>query len=75
MARNGKSVDVRGELVELLLQKIASDRRPSATVMNLVEDLLAPDDVPAYVGILMDKVKTDKYPSYSMLRRLLALTS
>ena len=25
MARNGKSVDVRGELVELLLQKIASD--------------------------------------------------
>jgi hypothetical protein len=75
MARNGKSVDVRGELVELLLQKIASDRRPSATMMNLVEDLLAPDDVPAYVGILMDKVKTDKYPSYSMLRRLLALTS
>jgi len=26
-------------------------------------------------AILMDKVKTDKYPSYSMLRRLMALTS
>jgi hypothetical protein len=75
MARNGEGVDVRGEVVDMLLEKIASDRNPSATMMNLVEDLLAPDDVPAYVGILMDKVKTDKYPSYSMLRRLLALTS
>jgi hypothetical protein len=75
MARNGEGVDVRGEVVDMLLEKIASDRNPSATMMNLVEDLLAPDDVPAYVGILMDKVKTDKYPSYSMLRRLMALTS
>jgi hypothetical protein len=59
----------------LLLEKIASDRNPSVTMMNLVEDLLAPDDVPAYVGVLMDKVKTDRYPSYSMLRRLIALSS
>jgi hypothetical protein len=72
MASNGKSVDVRGELVELLLQKIASDRRPSATMMNLVEQLLAPDDVPVYVGVLMDKVKTEKYPSLSIIRRLIA---
>jgi hypothetical protein len=75
MASNGKGVDVRGEVVNLLLEKIASDRNPSVTMMNLVEDLLAPDDVPAYVGVLMDKVKTDRYPSYSMLRRLIALSS
>ena len=75
MASNGKGVDVRGEVVDLLLEKIASDRNPSVTMMNLVEELLAPDDVPAYVGVLMDKVKTDRYPSYSMIRRLLALAS
>jgi|tagenome__1003787_1003787.scaffolds.fasta_scaffold20923853_2 hypothetical protein len=75
MARNGKGVDVRGEVVDLLLEKIASDRNPSVTMMNMVEELLAPDDVPAYVAVLMDKVKTDRYPSYSMLRRLMALTS
>ena len=40
-------------------------------MMNLVEELLAPDDV-AYVGVLIDKVKTEKYSSLSMTRRLMA---
>ena len=76
MASSGKGVDVRGEVVDLLLEKIASDRNPSVTMMKMVEKLLTPDDVPAYVGILMDKVKTvGRYPSYSILRRILALTS
>jgi hypothetical protein len=75
MASNGKGVDVRGEVVDLLLEKIASDRNPSVTMMNMVEELLVPDDVAAYVAVLMDKVKTDRYPSYSMLRRLMALAS
>ena len=76
MASNGEGIDVRGEVVDLLLEKIASDRNPSVTMMNMVEELLTPDDVPAYVGILLDKVKTGgRYPSYSMLRRILALIS
>jgi hypothetical protein len=75
MASNGKGVDVRREVVNLLIQKIASDRHPSVPMMNLVEELLAPDDIPAYAGVLMDKVKTERYPSYSMIRRLMGLTS
>jgi hypothetical protein len=75
MASNGKGVDVRGEVVNLLVEKIASDHNPSVTMMNLVEELLAPDDVPAYLGVLLDKVQTERYPSLSMSRRLLALTS
>jgi hypothetical protein len=75
MARNGEEVDVRGELVDLLLEKIASDRNPSITMMNLVEELLAPDDVPAYAAVLMDKVKSERFPSLSMIRRVMALTS
>jgi hypothetical protein len=75
MASNGGEVDVRGEVVDLLLEKIASERNPSVTMMNMVEELLAPDDVPAYAAVLMDKVKTDRFPSYSMLRRLIGLTS
>jgi hypothetical protein len=50
MASSGKGVDVRGEVVDLLLEQIASDRNPSVTMMNMVEELLTPDDVPAYVG-------------------------
>ena len=76
MASSGKGMDVRGEVVNLLLEQSASDRNPSVTKMNMVEELLTPDDVPAYVGILWDKVKTGgRYPSYSMLRRILALIS
>ena len=75
MASNGEELDVRGEVVDLLLEKIASERNPSVTMMNMVEELLAPDDVPAYAAVLMDKVKTDRFPSYSMLRRLIGLTS
>jgi hypothetical protein len=75
MASNGGEVDVRGELVDLLLEKIASDRNPSITMMNLVEELLAPDDVPAYAAVLLDKVQTETYPSLAILRRLMALAS
>lgn len=59
----------------MLVQRIASVRNPSVTVMNLVEALLAMDEVPAYVTILWDKAKTERHPSYSMIRRLMALTS
>ena len=72
MASNGEGVDVRGEVVDLLLQNIASDRYPSVTMMNLVEKLLTPDDVSAYAAILMDKVQTETYPSIAILRRLMA---
>jgi hypothetical protein len=72
MASNSKGVDVRGEVVNLLVEKIASDRNPSVTMMNLVEELFAPDDVPAYLGVLSDKVQTERYPSLSMIRRSIA---
>ena len=75
MASDGEELDVRGEVVDLLLEKIASDRNPSVTMMNMVEELLAPDDVPAYAAVLMDKVKTERFPSYSMLRRVIGLTA
>ena len=75
MAGNGEEVDVRGEVIDLLIERIASDRNPSVTMMNLVEDLLAPDDFPAYAAVLMDKVKTERFPSISMIRRIIGLTS
>ena len=75
MASNGDGVDVRGEVVDLLLQNIASDRYPSVTMMDLVEELLTPDEVPAYAAVLLEKVQTETYPSLAILRRLMALAS
>jgi hypothetical protein len=73
MASNDQAADLRGEMVNLLLQKIAAERHPSATQMNMLESLLTADDLPAYAGVLMDKIQTEKYPSTTMIRRLMAL--
>jgi hypothetical protein len=71
---NGGGMDTRARLVDLLLEKIAEDQYPSETMMDLVEQLLLPDDVPAYAAVLMDKVRGDMYPSVSMMKRLVDLT-
>lgn len=72
MADNG--TDTRAQLLDLLLEKVAEDVYPSTTMMNLIEELLLPDDVPAYAAVLMDKIRDDAYPSVPMMQRLVALT-
>jgi hypothetical protein len=72
MANSRNEIDIRREIVNMLVEKIAGDRNPSITQMDLVEQLLTPDDVPAYVAVLMDKVKSERYPSLSMINRLIA---
>ena len=74
MTSRGRGINVRGEMVDMLLERIARERHPSAAMMDVVEQLLSPDDVPVYAGILFDKVKTERYPSLPMIRRLLAFT-
>lgn len=66
--------DVRARLLDLLLAKVAADTFPSATMMDLVEELLQPDDVPAYAAVLMEKIYDDVFPSIPLMQRVLALT-
>jgi hypothetical protein len=66
--------DVRARLLDLLLEKVAEDTYPSNTMLDLIEELLHPRDVPAYAAVLMHKVRRDTYPSVSMLQRLVELT-
>ena len=70
MASHRNSVNVRREMVDELLERIATERNPSVNMMDLVEQLLTPDDVPVYTRILMDKVKTARYPNVNIIRRL-----
>lgn len=72
MASHRNSVNVRREMVDELLERIATERNPSVNMMDLVEQLLTPDDVPVYTRILMDKVKTARYPNVNIIRRLRA---
>jgi hypothetical protein len=67
--------DARAELVATLLEKVKNDHYPSTTMLNLIEQLLTPEEQPAYVVFLQDRLRSDQYPSIPMLNRLTRLVS
>jgi len=66
--------DVRRDLNDLLLEKIDRDPYPSVTMMDLVEELIGPDERGAYAAVLMDKIRSDNLPSLDMMSRVRDLT-
>ena len=73
MAQDEDQYDARRELVQLLLEKVANDPYPSTTQMDMIEEMLAPEDVQSYAEILMDKIRADKFPSVSLMSRVQGL--
>ncbi len=65
----------RGQLLAVLLEKVQNDRYPSSTMLDLIEELLTPEEQPAYVVFLQDKVREDQFPSIPFIRRLAALVA
>ena len=64
---------VRLQLFELLLDKVDEDTYPSSTMLDQIERLLTPEEVPAYAAVLMAKIDGDTYPSNSIIRRVIEL--
>jgi hypothetical protein len=62
--------DVRSELLRSLLSKVEEDPYPSTTMMDMIEELLTPEDVPRYARILLRHVNGDQFPSIDMLDRI-----
>lgn len=65
--------DIQGELLRVLLSRVQAERHPSATMMDMVEQMLEPDQVPAYAEILMEKIRNERFPSLQMLQRVARL--
>jgi hypothetical protein len=65
--------DTRAELLDLLLEKVERDRYPSDTMLDMIEGILTPDDVPRYAQVLMAKISEEQFPSIPMIRRLESL--
>ena len=65
--------DARAALVTTLLEKVQDDPYPSTTMLDMLEELLTPDEIPAYVVLLQDRLREDRFPSIPMLKRLQAL--
>ena len=62
--------EAQAQIVQVLLDKIRSDRYPSATQMGIVEEMLPRDMVSDYLEILMEKASQDTLPSIPMVRRM-----
>ena len=73
MAQEAEQYDIRRELLNVALTLVENDRYPSVTMMDLVEQLMGPDERAIYVEVLLDKIRRDRRPSIPMMRRLMAL--
>ena len=62
--------DPRRQLLSSLMSKVAEDPYPSTTMMDTIEELLTPEDVPAYAKVLMGHIDNDRFPSTPMISRL-----
>jgi len=65
---------VRDAVLDALLEKIDTDRYPSATMMNDVERILTPQRRQDYAEILLNKVREDRFPSRALIQRLIKLS-
>lgn len=70
---SGSEYDVRGEILRMLMERVAEDQYPSATMLDMIEQILRPDEVPAYAELLMQKIRADRFPSIPLLNRVMAL--
>ena len=63
----------RAANLRVLLDRVRADRHPSQTHMDLIEQTLPREAIPDYVGVLLEKIADEPYPSITMLRRIQAL--
>ncbi|NUR07733.1 MAG: hypothetical protein HOQ45_12090 [Nocardioidaceae bacterium] len=69
MARSSKS-DLRGQMLEYLLERVQEDAYPSATMLDAIEAIVRDDEVDEYTSVLFEKVRGAEYPSMDLIRRL-----
>ena len=62
--------EARGWLVNTLLDKVRSDPYPSATQLDIIEEVIPKAMIPDYLEVLIEKTTQDQWPSIPMLRRI-----
>ena len=70
----GPTSHVRELLLDELFDKVAEDRCPSVSMLDMIESLLEPDEVELYARLLLRRMRDERYPSLPLLRRIAALT-
>jgi hypothetical protein len=62
-------------LARFLLDKIRTDKYPSSTQMDLLEQMIPRPLASEYFDVLLEKVAVDQWPSNSLLARMSRLTA
>jgi hypothetical protein len=69
-----RSLTIREQVLDVLLEKVQGDRYPSSTMLDDIERLLTPWRREDYAEVLMEKIRADRFPSRSMVERLVKLS-
>jgi hypothetical protein len=62
-------------LARLMLDKIRTDKYPSSTQMDLLEQMIPRALASEYFDVLLEKVAVDQWPSNALLARMSRLTA
>jgi hypothetical protein len=62
--------DARIQLLRSLITKVEKERYPSTTMLDYIEELLTPEELPRYTRVLMRHIDNDEFPSIPMIDRL-----
>ena len=68
-----RGYDLRSEILQELWRRVEADTYPSATLMDRIERLLLPGEVPDYAELLMQKIRPELYPSIVLINRVVRL--
>ena len=60
----------RVQLLRVLMDKVAEENYPSATMMDTIEELMIPQELPVYAQLLVDHIERSRFPSIDMIQRL-----
>ena len=60
----------RVQLLRVLLDKIAEENYPSATMLDTIEELMIPQELPVYAQLLVDHIESSRFPSIDMIQRV-----
>ena len=62
--------EARNAVARLLIERVRQDRYPSATHMDLIEQIMPPWLLRDYLNVLLEKLARDTWPSIPLMHRI-----
>jgi hypothetical protein len=60
----------RVRLLRVLMDKVAEETYPSSAMLDTIEQLMIPAELPVYAQLLLEHIESSRFPSIAMINRL-----